>query len=223
MGWGLPVCPGPPSEETSQSQPSRSRRALEGRRQGPDLRRRLAQPAYKGGSAEEAEAAAAAAPRPARPPHGSRAVEASQPASQDPAGGMARPELPLLRKPRGLFSLLALLAFALLLEGRCGRAAPLPGTEEAPPLAKIYPRGSHWAVGESAGGRAGCVRVRVCVCMRSSRQERAWGVPPPPNEDLCLEELPGDASAGPRARGTRNAPRWARAGTAGEEQTATPG
>ncbi|XP_066474398.1 gastrin-releasing peptide [Tiliqua scincoides] len=62
---------------------------------------------------------------------------------------MARPELPLLGKP------LALLAFALLLlEGRGGSAAPLPGAEGTPPLAKIYPRGSHWAVGHFMGKKS---------------------------------------------------------------------
>uniref|UniRef100_A0A8D0DSL2 Gastrin-releasing peptide n=1 Tax=Salvator merianae TaxID=96440 RepID=A0A8D0DSL2_SALMN len=64
-----------------------------------------------------------------------------------------RPEFRLVRKPRGLFSLLALFASALLLEGRGGGAAPL-GNEGAPPMAKIYPRGSHWAVGHFMGKKS---------------------------------------------------------------------
>ncbi|KAJ7335253.1 hypothetical protein JRQ81_013194 [Phrynocephalus forsythii] len=68
---------------------------------------------------------------------------------------MARPESPLLRQTRGLFSLLALLAFALLLDGRSASAAPLQGNNEgAPPMAKVYPRGSHWAVGHFMGKKS---------------------------------------------------------------------
>ncbi|XP_007421777.1 gastrin-releasing peptide [Python bivittatus] len=69
---------------------------------------------------------------------------------------MARPEtFQLLPKPRGqLFPLLALFALALLLQGRGGRAASLQGVEEAPPMAKIYPRGSHWAVGHFMGKKS---------------------------------------------------------------------
>ncbi|XP_061463411.1 gastrin-releasing peptide isoform X2 [Rhineura floridana] len=67
---------------------------------------------------------------------------------------MARPECPLPPKPRWLFSLLGLFAFALLLEGRGGGAAPLQGGEGAPPMAKIYPRGSHWAVGHFMGKKS---------------------------------------------------------------------
>ncbi|XP_062984761.1 gastrin-releasing peptide [Elgaria multicarinata webbii] len=63
---------------------------------------------------------------------------------------MARPELQLLLpKP---FSLLALLAVALLLQGRAGSAAPLQGS--GTPMAKIYPRGSHWAVGHFMGKKS---------------------------------------------------------------------
>ncbi|XP_028605198.1 gastrin-releasing peptide [Podarcis muralis] len=67
---------------------------------------------------------------------------------------MARPEFQLLPKPRGLFSLLGLFAFALLLEGRGVRAAPLQGSEGASPMAKVYPRGSHWAVGHFMGKKS---------------------------------------------------------------------
>ncbi|XP_063147208.1 gastrin-releasing peptide [Candoia aspera] len=69
---------------------------------------------------------------------------------------MARPEtFQLLPKPRGqLFPLLALLAVALLLQGRGGRAASLQGVEGAPAMAKIYPRGSHWAVGHFMGKKS---------------------------------------------------------------------
>ncbi|XP_053155589.1 gastrin-releasing peptide [Hemicordylus capensis] len=68
---------------------------------------------------------------------------------------MARPELPLLRKPRGLFWLLGLFfALALILDGRGSDAAPLANSEGAPPMAKIYPRGSHWAVGHFMGKKS---------------------------------------------------------------------
>ncbi|XP_026522093.1 gastrin-releasing peptide [Notechis scutatus] len=71
---------------------------------------------------------------------------------------MARPEtLQLLPKPRGgqPFPLLALVAFALLLQGRGGRAASLQGVVDGtPPMAKIYPRGSHWAVGHFMGKKS---------------------------------------------------------------------
>ncbi|XP_077202516.1 gastrin-releasing peptide [Paroedura picta] len=67
---------------------------------------------------------------------------------------MARPQLPSLPKPRGLFWLLAAFALALLLEGRRASAAPLQSNEDAPPMAKIYPRGSHWAVGHFMGKKS---------------------------------------------------------------------
>ncbi|XP_015261330.1 PREDICTED: gastrin-releasing peptide [Gekko japonicus] len=67
---------------------------------------------------------------------------------------MARPQLPSLPKPRGVFWLLAAFALALLLEGRRGSAAPLQSHEGAPPMAKIYPRGSHWAVGHFMGKKS---------------------------------------------------------------------
>ncbi|XP_013919414.1 PREDICTED: gastrin-releasing peptide [Thamnophis sirtalis] len=69
---------------------------------------------------------------------------------------MARPEtLPLLPKPRGQpFPLLALVAVALLLQGLGGRAASFQGVDGAPPMAKIYPRGSHWAVGHFMGKKS---------------------------------------------------------------------
>ncbi|XP_070792070.1 gastrin-releasing peptide [Pituophis catenifer annectens] len=70
---------------------------------------------------------------------------------------MARPETsPLVPKPRGqlFFPLLALVSFALLLQGRGGRAASLQGVDGAPPMAKIYPRGSHWAVGHFMGKKS---------------------------------------------------------------------
>ncbi|XP_039214026.1 gastrin-releasing peptide [Crotalus tigris] len=70
---------------------------------------------------------------------------------------MARPmeTLQLLPKPRGQpFLFLALLAFALLLQGRSGRAASLQGVDGASPMAKIYPRGSHWAVGHFMGKKS---------------------------------------------------------------------
>ncbi|XP_058026374.1 gastrin-releasing peptide [Ahaetulla prasina] len=70
---------------------------------------------------------------------------------------MARPEtLQLLPKPRGqlFFPLLALVAFALLLQGRGGLAASLQGVDGASPMAKIYPRGSHWAVGHFMGKKS---------------------------------------------------------------------
>ncbi|XP_060092582.1 gastrin-releasing peptide [Heteronotia binoei] len=68
---------------------------------------------------------------------------------------MARPQLPSLPKPRGLFFwLLAALAWALLLEGRRAGAAPLQSNDGAPPMAKIYPRGSHWAVGHFMGKKS---------------------------------------------------------------------
>ncbi|XP_070592505.1 gastrin-releasing peptide [Erythrolamprus reginae] len=67
---------------------------------------------------------------------------------------MARPETSP-PKPRGQpFPLLALVAFALLVQGRGGRAASLQGVDGAPPMAKIYPRGSHWAVGHFMGKKS---------------------------------------------------------------------
>ncbi|XP_044287400.1 gastrin-releasing peptide [Varanus komodoensis] len=65
---------------------------------------------------------------------------------------MARPALQLLPKPRRLFSLLALAAVALSLDGRAASAAPLQGS--GTPMAKIYPRGSHWAVGHFMGKKS---------------------------------------------------------------------
>ncbi|KAJ6650628.1 hypothetical protein lerEdw1_005701, partial [Lerista edwardsae] len=154
-GGGCPAAPARPGEEASQSagrlraaQPSSSRSALEGRRQGPDLCRRSPSLRIKAAQPRRQKQPPPSSPSPPKPSTEPRRR------GQHPAGGMARPELPLLRKPRGLFPLLALLAFALLLEGRCGRAAPLPGTEGAPALAKIYPRGSHWAVGHFMGKKS---------------------------------------------------------------------
>nr|XP_060616777.1 gastrin-releasing peptide isoform X1 [Anolis sagrei ordinatus] len=60
----------------------------------------------------------------------------------------------LPRKPRWLFSCLALFAAGLLLEGRGGGAVPLPGNDGAAPMAKVYPRGSHWAVGHFMGKKS---------------------------------------------------------------------
>ncbi|XP_067401758.1 gastrin-releasing peptide [Emydura macquarii macquarii] len=61
-------------------------------------------------------------------------------------------ELPLLGKPR---SLLSLGLFALvLLKAHGGAAAPLPSNGGAAPMAKIYPRGSHWAVGHLMGKKS---------------------------------------------------------------------
>ncbi|XP_032632064.1 gastrin-releasing peptide [Chelonoidis abingdonii] len=61
-------------------------------------------------------------------------------------------EFLLIGKPR---SLLSLGLFALvLLEVHWGAAAPLQANGGATPLAKIYPRGSHWAVGHLMGKKS---------------------------------------------------------------------
>uniref|UniRef100_A0A8C3RRC6 Gastrin-releasing peptide n=1 Tax=Chelydra serpentina TaxID=8475 RepID=A0A8C3RRC6_CHESE len=61
-------------------------------------------------------------------------------------------EFLLLGKPR---SLLSLGLFALvLLEVHWGAAAPLQPNGGASALAKIYPRGSHWAVGHLMGKKS---------------------------------------------------------------------
>uniref|UniRef100_A0A8D0HGP6 Gastrin-releasing peptide n=1 Tax=Sphenodon punctatus TaxID=8508 RepID=A0A8D0HGP6_SPHPU len=61
-------------------------------------------------------------------------------------------EVLLLRKPRCLFSL-ALFALVLL-EVHWGAAAPVQPNGAGVPMAKIYPRGSHWAVGHLMGKKS---------------------------------------------------------------------
>ncbi|CAM5113052.1 unnamed protein product [Eretmochelys imbricata] len=136
----------------SAPQPPRSQSHLWGRRQVPELRCHLVPLPYKFGSALAEAAEAAAAPGPADP-------EQRIPSLQ-PGAGLARAaprtmggcEFLLLGKPR---SLLSLGLFALvLLEVHWGAAAPLQSNGGASPLAKIYPRGSHWAVGHLMGKKS---------------------------------------------------------------------
>ncbi|XP_042309859.1 gastrin-releasing peptide [Sceloporus undulatus] len=72
---------------------------------------------------------------------------------------MARAEVLLGHRQHpgsGLLGLLGLWALlALVLGGSGAGAAPLQGGDGgAPPMAKIYPRGSHWAVGHFMGKKS---------------------------------------------------------------------